>query len=221
MYCTTERDPATCHLRWRELKVAAVYEGKPSRLAPAPERPENALIGQPSPLPAQVRVACWLRELDPEGVIAAPDQAQQVTYVAQTGPWEQFGSRLWLELWERGLGRVRSELVVVADGSDHLDQVVNRELRLPGIHLTRILDLAHARASPVGREPCRLWRGQHSGQTMGASTADGAGTGAAIRRVGCHLLKGGKSRYRRLRRKPAKRWLILSSGGSKWTILVL
>ena len=163
MYGTTERDPATCHLRWRELKVAAVYEGKPSRLAPASEGPENALIGQPSPLPARVRVARWLRELDPEGVIAAPDQAQQVTYVAQTGPWEQFGSRLWLELWERGLGRARAELVVVADGSDHLDQVVNRELRLPGIHLTRILDLAHAQQ--------HLWAVSHAAFGEGSTAA--------------------------------------------------
>ena len=29
MYCTTESDPQTGKARWRELKVAAVYEGRP------------------------------------------------------------------------------------------------------------------------------------------------------------------------------------------------
>lgn len=33
---------------------------------------------------------------------------------------------------------------MVADGSDHIDQVVNDELRLPEIQLTRMLDIAHA-----------------------------------------------------------------------------
>lgn len=163
MYCTTERDAATGHLRWRELKVAAVYEGKPSPLALKPAGPEDTSPGQTAPLPARARVARWLREQGPERVIAAPDQAKQVTYVAETGPWEQFGSRLWLELWERGLGRARYELVVVADGSDHIDQAVDRELRLPGIHLTRILDLAHAQQ--------HLWAVSHA--------AFGEGTAAA------------------------------------------
>ena len=67
--------------------------------------PEDSSKEQTAPLPARARVTRWLQEQDPEGVIAAPDQAKQVTYVAETGPWEQFGSRLWLELWERGLGR--------------------------------------------------------------------------------------------------------------------
>jgi hypothetical protein len=75
-----------------------------------------------------------------------------LSYVAETGSWEQFGPRLWTELWERGLGRLACDLVVVADGADHIDQAIDSELRLPGIHLTRILDIAHARASSVGRE---------------------------------------------------------------------
>src|SRR5215469_2907399 len=44
----------------------------------------------------------------------------------------------------RGLGSLEQDLVVGASGSDHIDQAVDSELRLPGLHLTRILDIAHA-----------------------------------------------------------------------------
>jgi hypothetical protein len=144
MYCTTERDPQTGKARWRELKVAAVYEARPeSEQAKQPERQRDS-----RKLPAQesvrTRLRRWVHEQSPEAVIAAPDQATRVTYVAQTGPWEQFGPRLWAELWERGLGRLVSDVVVVADGADHIDQVVDSELRLPNLQVTRILDIAHA-----------------------------------------------------------------------------
>lgn len=65
-----------------------------------------------------------------------------------TGPWLALGGRWWAAVWaawwERGVGRSVTALVVVADGSDHIDQVVDAELRRPGLRLTRILALAHA-----------------------------------------------------------------------------
>ena len=155
MYCTTESDPQTGKARWRELKVAAIYEGRPaddwdqSRDQPA-DRAE-ALAHEP----VRSRLVRWLRTQEPAGPVAAPDQASHVTYVAETGPWEQFGSRLWAELWARGMGRLVQDVVVVADGSDHIDQVVDSELRLPGIHLTRILDMAHAQEKPLHSIPYR------------------------------------------------------------------
>jgi hypothetical protein len=144
MYCTTERDPQTGKARWRELKVAAIYEGAaPDDWEPPQDQPAE----QAEPLahePVRTRLVRWLREQHPAGSVAAPDQASHVTYVAETGPWEAFGSRLWSELWARGMGRLVQGVVVVADGSDHIEQVVDSELRLPGIALTRILDIAHA-----------------------------------------------------------------------------
>ena len=130
MYCTTERDPETNQMRWRELKVAAVYEVEAT--------------DQPEPAPVRARIQAWLRQEHPEADLPGPDQAKRVSYVAQTGPWEQFGQRLWAELWARGLGRPVKEVVVVADGADHIDHVVENELRLPHLRLTRILDIAHA-----------------------------------------------------------------------------
>ena len=144
MYCTTERDPQTGKARWRELKVAAVYEGTPpddweqSQDQPA-EQPEARAHE-----PVRTRLVRWLHEQEPARLVDAPDQASHVTYVAETGPWERFGSRLWAELWARGMGRLVQDVVAVADGSEHIDQVVDSELRLPGIHLTRILDIPHA-----------------------------------------------------------------------------
>jgi len=84
------------------------------------------------------------REQVPASERAAPHQASRITDIAETGSWEQFGPRLWAELWERGLARLADDLAVVADGADHIDQAVNSELRLPGVRLTRILDIAHA-----------------------------------------------------------------------------
>lgn len=54
------------------------------------------------------------------------------------------GPRLWGALWERGLGRSVHHLLVVADGSAPSDQLVQRERRVPGIHLTRSVAMAHA-----------------------------------------------------------------------------
>lgn len=144
MYCTTERDHETGKVRWRELKVAAVYEATPARAesGPAPLSEEGGEV--PLHEPVRARLARWLREQQPPCLVAAADQAARVTYVAETRSWEQFGPRLWAELSERGLGRLVQDLVVVADGSDHIDQAVDSELRLPGVHLTRILDIAHA-----------------------------------------------------------------------------
>jgi hypothetical protein len=144
MYCTTERDPQTGKVRWRELKVAAVYEATPADEGeePAAACKENGEAPQQEPVRA--RLVRWLHAQEPLSKVAAPDQAKRVTYVVETGAWEQFGPRLWGELWERGLLRLVQDLVVVADGSDHIDQAVESELRVPGLHLTRILDIAHA-----------------------------------------------------------------------------
>jgi len=68
----------------------------------------------------------------------------RVSYVARTECYARFGEWLWAELRERGLGAPVADLAVVADGSPHLDQLVDAQLRLPGTHLTRILDLPHA-----------------------------------------------------------------------------
>jgi hypothetical protein len=164
MYCTTERDGQTGKVRWRELKVAAVYETSAARepeACPAPAAGGGQSAAQE---PVRTRVARWLREQDPAVLVAPADQAIRVTYVAETGPWEQFGPRLWGELWERGLGRPHGNLVVVADGSDHIDHVVDSELRVPGVHLTRILDIAHAQQ--------HLWAVSHA--AFGEGRAEGA-----------------------------------------------
>lgn len=138
-YCTIERDPQTAKLLWRELKVAAVYEGVPS------VRPEPVPVpGQPPPLRARLRA--YQATYAPAWTLAPADHARHITYVARTDPYTRFGEFVWAELRERGLGAPVTDLAVVADGSPHLDQVVDRELRLPGIHLTRILDLPHAQA---------------------------------------------------------------------------
>jgi hypothetical protein len=146
--------------------VAAIYEGT----APADwELPQDQSADQGAALtrePVRTRLVRWLREQDPAAPVAAPDQASDVTYVAETGPWEAFGSRLWSEMWARGMGRLVQDVVVVADGSDHIEQVVDNELRLPGIQVTRILDSAHAQqhlwamsAAAFGESSaaCRAW----------------------------------------------------------------
>lgn len=136
-YCTTERDPQTTKLLWRELKVAAVYEGAP------PERPEPPPApGQPPPLRA--RVQTYQAAQAPAWALAPTDRALRVSYVARTESYARFGEHLWAELRERGLGAPVADLAVLADGSPHLDAVVDSQLRLPGIRLTRILDLPHA-----------------------------------------------------------------------------
>jgi hypothetical protein len=144
MYCTTTQDPQTGALQWRELKVAAVYTAIPES-APAPA-PASGQAEARARAGVRARLGQWWQAAHPEVAddLAPADRASQVTYVVETGPWQAFGGRLWAELWARGLGRPVDDLAVVADGSDHIDQVVDAQLRLPGVRLVRILDLAHA-----------------------------------------------------------------------------
>jgi len=138
-YCTTTRDPQTTKLLWRELKVAAIYEGVPH------DRPEPPPIpGDRRPPPLRIRLRDYQATHRPRWTLAPADQAVRITYVARTDAYARFGEFVWAELRERGLGAPVTDLAVVADGSPHLDQVVDSQLRLPGIHLTRILDLPHA-----------------------------------------------------------------------------
>jgi hypothetical protein len=137
-YCTTEREPTTRKLLWRELKVAAVYEVVPRA------RPEPVPVPARRPPPLRTRLRAYQAATAPTWTLAPVDQAVRITYVARTEAYAHFGEHLWAELRERGLGAPVIDLAVVADGSSHLDQVVDSELRLPGIQLTRILDLPHA-----------------------------------------------------------------------------
>ena len=73
---------------------------------------------------------------------------------------------------ERGLGAPVQDLAVVADGSPHLERVVDSQLRLPGIHLTHLLDLPHAQH--------HLW--------SVSKAVFGEGTAASIRWVQAPLL---------------------------------
>lgn len=132
MYCTTDRDQETGKARWRELKVAAVYEATSTQERDQLQDPSGDRAESGTHEPVRTRLLRWLREQDPAEPVVAPDQASHVTYVAETGPWEAFGSRLWAELWARGMGRLVQDVVVVADGSEHIEQVVDSELRLPG-----------------------------------------------------------------------------------------
>jgi hypothetical protein len=141
-YCTTEREPQTHKLVWRELKAAAVYEVEsPATDTPAP--PEAGAAPEER-LPLRRRVEAWATTKTPAWTLAPVDQAMRVTYVARTEPYARFGEFLWKELTERGLGAPVRDLAVVADGSPHLDAVVDSQLRLPDLQVTRILDLPHA-----------------------------------------------------------------------------
>jgi len=148
-YCTTEREPQTRKLVWRELKAAAIYEAEPPRVVPprvvpprvVPPRPPADAAERP---PLRQRVQEWATRHTPGWALAPVDQAVRVTYVARTEPYARFGAFLWKELLERGLGAHVQDLAVVADGSPHLSQVVDTQLRLPDLHVTRILDLPHA-----------------------------------------------------------------------------
>jgi hypothetical protein len=138
-YCTTERDPEGGKLVWRELKVAAVYEVVPS------DRPEPPPAPDQRARPAlRTRLRDWATTHAPTWTPAPLDQAVRITYVARTESYARFGEHLWAELRERGLGAPVTDLAVVADGSPHPDQVVDSQLRLPGLQVTRILDLPHA-----------------------------------------------------------------------------
>lgn len=141
-YCTTERDPHTHKLLWRELKAAAVYEVE-SPAEDQPASPQEALVPEDRPL-LRHRVQEWAATQTPRWTLAPVDHAVRVTYVASTKPYARFGEFLWKELVDRGLGTPVRDLAVVADGSPHLDTVVDTQLRLPDLQVTRILDLPHA-----------------------------------------------------------------------------
>lgn len=177
MYCTTERDQETGKVHWRELKVAAIYEATSTTAEEGQPHLDEAEGEVPLHEPVRARLVRWLQEQQPTGSVAAPDQATQVTYVAETRSWEQFGPRLWAELTERGLGSFVQDLVVVADGSDHIDQAVDSELRLPGLHLTRILDIAHAQQHLWAVSNAGIARGKRRRQSLGSATSAGIGAG--------------------------------------------
>ena len=63
------------------------------------------------------------------------------------------------------MGRLAYDVVVVADGSDHIDQAVDDELRLPGIQLTRILDIAHAQQHLWAVSKAAFGEGTAAGRT--------------------------------------------------------
>jgi hypothetical protein len=112
-------------------------------------------------------VQAWARAQTPGWTLAPVDQAVRVTYVARTEPYARFAEFLWKELVDRGLGRPVTDLAVVADGSSHLEQVVDTQLRLPDVQLTHILDLPHAQQ--------QLW--------ALSKTVFGEGTAASVRWV--------------------------------------
>jgi hypothetical protein len=134
-YCTTERETQTGKLVWRELKAAAIYE-----VVSCPE-PAPAADQRPS---VRRRLQAYQALHAPDWTLAPQDQAVRISYVVRTEAYAHFGACLWAELRERGLGAPVRDVAVVADGSPHLESVVDSQLRLPGIQLTRILDLPHA-----------------------------------------------------------------------------
>src|SRR5207249_21165 len=88
-YCTTEREPQTHKLVWRELKAAAVYEVAP----PAPDAPAPPAAAAPAErLPVRRRVEAWATTQTPAWTLAPVDQAVRVTYVARTEPYARFGA---------------------------------------------------------------------------------------------------------------------------------
>jgi len=104
MYCTTERDQETGKVRWRELKVAAVYAARPASEEGGQPLLSKADGEAPLHEPVRARLGRWLRKPQPPCLVAVPEQATQVTYVAETRSWEQFGPRLWAELRDAGTG---------------------------------------------------------------------------------------------------------------------
>ena len=166
-YCTKHRDPETNKLLWRELKAAAVYEVVPTVRPEPVARPDH-----PGRLPLRTRLRRYQASADPAWTLAPVDQAVRITYVARTEPYAIFGDWLWAELHERGLGAPVTDLAVVADGSAHLQDVVDTQVQLPGIHLTQILDLPHAQQ--------QLW--------AVSKAVFGAGTAAGVRWIQAPLL---------------------------------
>lgn len=136
-YCTTAREEQTGKLLWREVKAAAVYEVE-ARVEPEPVPTADQRLS------VRRRVQAYQARHAPTWTLAPQDQAVRISYVARTEPYDRFGEYLWAEVCERGVGAPVRDLAVVADGSPHLERVINSQLRLPGIHLTHILDLPHA-----------------------------------------------------------------------------
>lgn len=119
------------------MKAAAVYEAVPGpRPDPAPGREARPSL--------RTRLRAYQATRAPARALAPVDRAVQVPAVARTEPYERSGAFLWAELRGRGRGAPAADPAVVADGSPHLDAVVDAQLRLPGIQLTRSRDLPHA-----------------------------------------------------------------------------
>ncbi|GAC1669152.1 MAG: hypothetical protein NVS9B9_28580 [Ktedonobacteraceae bacterium] len=133
MYCTREVDPVTGKIQWREMKVAAVYEAVAKKISQKDEYPGT-----------RDRIIDFVRSQQEEFEIATIDTAKNITYIARTENWEEFGPYLLTELKQRGLDRRVKELVVVADGAPRIDGVVDGQLRSAKHKLVRILDIAHA-----------------------------------------------------------------------------
>ena len=134
MFCTNERDPVTGKMQWREMKVAAVYEAIAKAISPVSNFPG-----------ARHRILDFVRKENKELEIATIDTATNITYVARTESWEEFGPYLLSELKQRGLDRKVNALLVVADGAPRIDGVVvDGQLRSDKHILLRILDIAHA-----------------------------------------------------------------------------
>ena len=199
-YCTTERDVQTGKRVWRELKAAAVYEVASPAADPAVPLVEETTAEERPPL--RRRVQAWATTQTPSWTLAPVDQAVRVTYVARTEPYARFGEFLWKELTERGVGAPVTDLAVVADGSSHLTQVVDTQLRLPDLQVTRILDLPHAQQQLWALTKSGLRRG-HARQCAlgpGASPASGAWPGGAV--VCTHHRPGQRARGHPPRRPP-------------------
>ena len=129
MYCTRTHDPETHQCQWREMKTAVVYEAAPGL--------EEA---QWEDHWARTRIRGYLADAQ----VAPMDQAEHLSYVMTTGPWEELGPRLHAELWERGARRQVRDIAVVADGAPVIDEVVQQAVAMPGVQVTRILDYPHA-----------------------------------------------------------------------------
>lgn len=170
MYSTTRHDETSGKAVWRKLKVAAMYEAE----APAETETEATLRTR---LTARQRIVEAVQaHCAPQAVAVAP--ADRAVRMAETDSWQTFGERLWGELWARGLGRPVGDLAVVADGSTPIDQAVDAELRLPGVQVTRILDLPHAQ--------------QHLWSVAKAAFGEGGARGAAWVQPLLGALEGGQ-----------------------------
>jgi hypothetical protein len=120
MYCTNEQDEAK-HLVWREAKTAVFYEAKPAR-APGTGR--------------QSRLA-------PEGPALDVAQPGSQSYVVHLGDWRAFAQKVWPEGVRRGLEGIR-ELIVLSDGAEWINALIDETLAGLPIHVVHILDLRHA-----------------------------------------------------------------------------